>query len=242
MITSAEARLETLQTELAAEQALRIAAEQQAAEAEKRVALWYRRAMLAEDALDPILQHWDDTNPIVFGEPCAIPDDLLRDAQKAAELRDDIRTANYEDFLRDRRQTKCLLWALKTYGDGPGGDLSAEVMSPVERAWRFFEEAVELLQAVLNADHAKRWPALATSRPGYLRWEVRAKALNFVRKIFKKEPGQVREEAGDVIFTLNMIAEVHGFSLCDAERMALAKAYTIKDGPERWARKRALGM
>lgn len=90
--------------------------------------------------------------------------------------------------VRDARQATIYKWVADTFG--------VNTLNPSERALRFIEEAVELVQAVgLSADVVHK----------------------IVDHVFAKPPGGLAQEIGGCGTTLLALAAAHGVSADDAE-------------------------
>ncbi len=99
---------------------------------------------------------------------------------------------------RDRRQSHVYAWARSTFGE--------DAAVPNERAYRFLEEALELVQAegISAAD-----VALLTVH------------------VFQKPKGEPEQEAGGVGVTLLAYCESKGFSAEQAERLEAERVFAI---------------
>ncbi len=97
-----------------------------------------------------------------------------------------------ERAARDKRQDAMLSWARETFGNIEGCD----PVSLEERARRFLEEALELVQACGLDDEM---------------------ATRVKDRVYSREPGDVRKEIGQSSMTLSILAEVLGESVAQCE-------------------------
>lgn len=97
-----------------------------------------------------------------------------------------------EKESRDGRQRDLMSWAMSVFGDMPG----FETDSIDERLERFFEESVELAQALGMPE---------------------ARALKVLSYVYARPKGDGPKEAGATAVTLAMLAETMGISLHDEE-------------------------
>lgn len=227
MISASEARADQLATELAAEQALRIAAETAQLEAEKRVGYWYRRCEFAETALEELkdaANRWGDPN---FDEQFKSAIDTA-EATLAERRKGDL--PNYEDVIRDRRQTKMLAWCMRAFR----GVDDARLAHPRERARRFFEEATELFQAVMVTDYRH------SEQVDY----AHSEAVKIVDRVLSREPGEISREIGQVAVTLCILAEQHGVSVAKEEKFEFARVLSVPNSTwaARWQAKIDAGL
>lgn len=99
---------------------------------------------------------------------------------------------------RDARQSDAFAWGGRTFGEIN--------LNKRERARRFLEEAVELVQAA----------GLGASA-----------VVDIVSHVYNKPPGEPAQEAGGVGVTLLMLCQCLGISAEHAERKELARVQNI---------------
>lgn len=110
---------------------------------------------------------------------------------------------------RDARQLDATAWCARTFG-------KENVDNKVERARRFIEEAVELVQAAgLDA----------------------AAVTDIVSHVYSKPAGQPAQEAGGVGITLLILCERFGLSADDCERRELARV--VQTDPDYFRKRHA---
>ena len=160
---------------------------------ERRARYWQNRALMAESFLHEIeSDRFSKANDLVQFARRGLQASLLLDGE-----------FDIERNFRDRRQTRVLAWAVRSFGPSLGDD----AVSPQERALRFFEEAAEFYHAVIWLMHDTE-----ASPEDY--FEVhRARAEGIFTKRWNAEPGDVKQELGGVMVTLNALAEVLGLSI-----------------------------
>lgn len=118
---------------------------------------------------------------------------FVRDAIHNRKSPENLFTEEIEKKVRDKRQTAVLAWAHAAFGGIEGFD----PCTVQERCRRFFEEAVELCQALgMEREEADR-----VTEDVYT----------------TKSPGEPHQEVGGVMVTLNALAEVAGVSIAKAE-------------------------
>lgn len=247
MIEAAELRADDLQRENEElRDQLRAAMSQQG--------YWYRRCEFAETALEAAYMAMGEAADTFrqYAEHHAAKPDAVK-AKRNMDMADALALAighaytvlaerrkteneglvNYEDFIRNSRQTKVLRWSIRAFG-GPEGEAVEEVISPEERALRFLEEAIELYQAVVM-----RGVCTATEHE-----RLQAKAVHLVNTMFKREPGEIGNEIGGVMVTLNCLAEVMGHSISAEERREFERvlSFPAEFWRERWLQKRKIGL
>lgn len=215
MISAAEARIEQLTTELNAERALRIAAEEAQIEGEKRQSYWYRRCEFAEVALESCVTAYQQ-------DPQNIEAQLVEAIQQAHTVLAERRKGevpNLERYVRDRRQKKMRAWCLRAFA----GVDDRRLHLKSERAKRFLEEAVELYQAVCTAGyHMQAYRDVAHKN-----------AVKIVDRVMARPPGEVKQEIGQCAVTLGILAEQFGVSVAEQEDFEFARVQSVPN--ETWA-------
>ena len=197
------ADVEEMRTQLTAEKALRIAAEEQTIQAEKRYNAAWRLVLCLRDAVSPFAECFGDSARMA--DLTSDPAFLARLCEQASETYD-LHTGdlpNYEDVIRDRRQEHVLAWAIRTFGP--------EAASPLERALRFLEESVELYQATTHGQRGIAFDAIKKT----------------VERVYSRPVGDVRREVGGVAVTLLALCEVAGVRLAEAERDEWGRVQSI---------------
>lgn len=129
------------------------------------------------------------------GVICRCDDTLLSEYVAAADpqtVLELLESSTLEKNARDGRQRDLMSWALSVFGDMKG----FETGSIEERLERFFEEAVELAQALGMPE---------------------ARALKVLTYVYARPKGEGTKEAGATAVTLAMLAETMGISLHDEE-------------------------
>lgn len=233
MIESAELRAEALQREVD-----RLTNELN--RASRQHGYWWRRCEFAEVALEVLrdaANNWGDPQfDAEFKSAIDTAHSTLAERRKAHM------DSNYEDMIRNARQTKVLKWAVTAFG-GPNGERTPEVISPEERALRFFEEACELYQAVVHfvadGENARGESFYMVRYPALLN-----RARECLKIMFGKEPGTVPNEIGGVTTTLQALAEVHGVSVSQEERREFERvlSYPPSHWAARWKAKNEQGL
>lgn len=206
------------------------------AEAIRQGVYWYRRAEFAETALEEFVSHedsWrmgletasrytrDDAGTGYWShELKALESALLGAKTVLAERRkeaDDFRNQNFEDYIRDRRQKKILAWNVRTFSD-----IEPETASPIERAFRFLEESVELWQAVIyfTLSVETTWPT-ETEKKHLARFD------KLVLRVLENEPGKAAQELGGVAVTALALAEVLGLSFSTCEKTEFERVLSV---------------
>lgn len=236
-----------LKTWHAAEQALRVAAEQAMIEGEKAKAYWYRRTMFAEGLLREAFPYTGEqskganyfVNPQTVD---AIQLHFTHIAEDPTPRLDD----NYEDMIRDLRQKNVLQWAQDAFG-GPG---LPDIGDPVERALRFLEEAVELWQAVLltaagdyGSDNNIE-PHLQLKATHEWLIEKTTQGERLYQYVMDRPSGEIRQEIGGVMVTLLSLGEAVNESVSRAEKDEFARVISRSRDHwgDRWAAKREAGF
>lgn len=239
-----------LNTELAAEKALRIAAEQGQIQSEKAQGYWYRRACFAEAALQPLADRHErritlEARTHVKIAPTGRDEEELREElqiahRTMAEARKE-ELPNYEDVIRNRRQRAFLAWAIRTFdhpGQGKPGDpdykARVDAADPEERLFRFFEEAVEFVQAGCDqvaANEEAMADATLEDATAYTYLAVMDRLWNrLIRtagKVWGKPVGKIPQEIGGVSVTLMAAAERFGVNVAEVERAEFARVLSI---------------
>lgn len=172
---------------------------------------FYRRALFAEEGLRSLVEMYDRQDYL-----CDDPSEIAGARTILAESRKK-ELPNYEDFIRNRRQTQVLNWAKKAFG-------TPEATALFERALRMIEEAVEVYQWACCAADVD--PDDAADR-----------VLLTTRRVFAKQPGEPRREFGGLMVTVMCLAECHGISLSEAERDEFARVLSIS--PAQWRERHA---
>lgn len=224
MIESAELRA----TDLAREnEELRTALR----ESVSREGYWWRRAEFAELALQPFgaihervqnVRVVEGAKLMVDPGDCAMAHTVLAERRKG-------HTENYEDLIRNRRQTKMLRWCYTAFA----GVDDARLQSSVERALRFQEEATELTHAVI-----------CNAMPTESRQSVWDQVRAILNRVIANPPGPVPKEGGQVALTLGILAEHEGFSVAEEERREFERVLTVSPATHaaRWSKKIAEGL
>lgn len=197
-------------------------------EASQQHGYWYRRCQFAEAALEPFAARYDEIKAQEARMPFptySVDTKALCDAATVLDSnrRDEEPGANFEDYIRNRRQTKVLAWAERTFGGMDG--LSVSALD--ERAFRFLEEALELTQAAL-AREALRDPDIQHHTFMDALEAGRRKIGKLVSRVWSRPVNDACEqEVGGVMVTLNSLAEVLGISISRAEKDEFARVLSV---------------
>lgn len=198
-------------------------AERKLIESEKNHTYWYRRACIAEAALQPFSDRFEEVaaarneGRLAPKTPGMVVEARYETAHRVlAEMRKTGKPEieNLEDYVRQERQRKMHRWALRSFG--------LDRMGIYDRAVRLYEESVELFFAWiydavaedLQIDHGPeahaKWVEVAQN--------ARDHAIRVLDAKMVEPPGKVEQEIGGVALTLNIGAQVSGHAVALCER------------------------
>lgn len=178
---------------------------------ESRARYWQDRAFAAEGALASIIAYWrSETHHAIESDPSDF-DHLISQGQDALAQVHIESEFNYVRYARNRTQSAIMRWCRRAFGDDTGVSLP-------ERAIRMFEEAAELYQAVIFAHYVYKGDyGYPTPAERALISRAYSQAIDVFNRRWHAKPGDVRQEAGGMMVTMNALAEAHGFSLAEEE-------------------------
>lgn len=205
-------------------------------EAAQSSGYWHKRCTFTEEALLPFAEAYDLVKHLPEAETSQGTISLfMEDVRQAHRILAEMRKSgspgnNYEEFVRDNRQTAVATWAQQTFATDDFDPMDQE-----ERAFRFLEEALELWQSVMHGalTEANGSQSYCLTRkkaelepkqwmmPSWIRLQ------RLINRVLSGDPGEIKREYGGVMVTLLCLAEVTGHSVVDCEKAEFARVKTV---------------